>query len=57
MCPVPPVPAEAYEISPGRALASATSSFTDRTGSAGFTTSTCGTRHVSETAAKSLSGS
>ena len=42
ICPVPPMPGAAALIWPGFALASATSSLTDDTGSAVFTTSSSG---------------
>ena len=55
--PVEPVPADRIGQLSGRAFASWTSSFTERTGSDGFTTSTIGTRQVSETPVKSFNGS
>jgi hypothetical protein len=54
---VEPLPSEAYGISPGLALAAATSSFTDLYGAPDETTSACGVTTMLPISSKSLIGS
>ncbi len=56
-CDAEPLPAEAKESSPGRALASAMSSATDFAGTAALTRRTLGSVCSDDTGARSFTGS